>query len=141
MLATNEIGNPTNVATIAVILAFIPMAFVTGMMGPFMQPIPFNVPVAMIASLLIAYMVVPWAAYRMLKGKALAELEKTPTMEEQDAQPQDPLHRAYVSVITPFLNDRKRRNWLFLIVAVTPDARDAAAVMAVHSPFGHERTA
>lgn len=118
ILATNEIGNPTNVATIAVILAFIPMAFVTGMMGPFMQPIPFNVPVAMIASLLIAYMVVPWAAYRMLKGKALAELEKTPTMEEQDAQPQDPLHRAYVSVITPFLNDGKRRNWLFLIVAV-----------------------
>jgi multidrug efflux pump subunit AcrB len=117
VLATNEIGNPTNVATVAVILAFIPMAFVTGMMGPFMQPIPFNVPVAMIASLLIAYMVVPWAAFRMLKGKALAELEATPTMEEQDAQPQDPLHRAYVKVITPFLNDRKRRNWLFLIVA------------------------
>ncbi|MEO6975360.1 MAG: efflux RND transporter permease subunit [Gallionella sp.] len=116
--ATNEIGNPTNVATIAVILAFIPMAFVTGMMGPFMQPIPFNVPVAMIASLLIAYMVVPWAAYRMLKGKAMAELEKSPTMEEQDAQPQDPLHRAYISVITPFLNNSKRRNWLFLIVAV-----------------------
>jgi multidrug efflux pump subunit AcrB len=115
--ATNEIGNPTNVATIAVILAFIPMAFVTGMMGPFMQPIPFNVPVAMIASLLIAYMVVPWAANLMLKGKALAELEKAPTMEEQDALPQDPLHRAYVRVITPFLNDSKRRNWLFLIVA------------------------
>ena len=44
--ATNEIGNPTNVATIAVILAFIPMLFVTGMMGPFMAPIPFNVLVA-----------------------------------------------------------------------------------------------
>jgi multidrug efflux pump subunit AcrB len=116
--ATNEIGNPTNVATIAVILAFIPMAFVTGMMGPFMQPIPFNVPVAMIASLLIAYMVVPWAANLMLKGKALAELEKAPTMEEKDAQPQDPLHRAYVNVITPFLNNSKRRNWLFLIVGV-----------------------
>ena len=118
VLATNEIGNPTNVATIAVILAFIPMAFVTGMMGPFMQPIPFNVPVAMIASLLIAYMVVPWAAYHMLKGKALAELENTPTLEERDAQPQDPLHRAYVRVITPFLNSSKRRNWLFLIVAL-----------------------
>ncbi len=116
--ATNEIGNPTNVATIAVILAFIPMAFVTGMMGPFMQPIPFNVPVAMIASLLIAYMVVPWAAYRMLKGRALAELEKSPTLEEQAALPKDPLHRAYVSVITPLLNDGRRRNRLFLIVVV-----------------------
>ncbi|MDO9052353.1 MAG: efflux RND transporter permease subunit [Gallionella sp.] len=116
VLATNEIGNPTNVATIAVILAFIPMAFVTGMMGPFMQPIPFNVPVAMIASLLIAYMVVPWAAYRMLKGKALAEMENTPTLEERAERPQDPLHRAYVSVITPFLNNGRRRNWLFLVV-------------------------
>ena len=116
--ATNEIGNPTNVATIAVILAFIPMAFVTGMMGPFMQPIPFNVPVAMVASLLIAYMVVPWAAYRMLKGKALAALEKAPTLEEQDAQPRDILHRAYVDVITPLLNERKRRGWLFGIVGV-----------------------
>ncbi len=114
--ATNEIGNPTNVATIAVILAFIPMAFVTGMMGPFMQPIPFNVPVAMIASLLIAYMVVPWAAYRMLKGKAIAALEKSPTLEEQGAQPKDLLHRAYVNVITPLLNDGRRRNRLFLIV-------------------------
>ncbi len=116
--ATNEIGNPTNVATIAVIFAFIPMAFVTGMMGPFMQPIPFNVPVAMIASLLIAYVVVPWAAFRMLKGKALAELANTPTMEERDAQPNDVLHRAYVKVITPLLKDSKRRNWLFLIVIV-----------------------
>jgi multidrug efflux pump subunit AcrB len=116
--AANEIGNPTNVATIAVILAFIPMAFVTGMMGPFMQPIPFNVPVAMVASLVIAYMVVPWAAFHMLKGKALAALEKTPTLEEQDARPQDPLHRAYVRVITPLLNSRKRRNWLFVAVSV-----------------------
>ena len=118
ILATNEIGNPTNVATIAVILAFIPMAFVTGMMGPFMQPIPFNVPVAMIASLLIAYMVVPWAAYRMLKGKALAEMQNTMTLEERDAQPKDVLHRTYVKVITPLLNDSKRRNKLFVIVVV-----------------------
>lgn len=116
--ATNEIGNPTNVATIAVILAFIPMAFVTGMMGPFMQPIPFNVPVAMVASLLIAYIVVPWAAYRMLRAGALAEFEKTPTLEEQDARPKDALHRAYVRVITPLLNDGRRRNRLFLIVGI-----------------------
>ena len=68
--ATNEIGNPTNIATIAVILAFVPMAFVSGMMGPFMRPIPFNVPVAMIASLLIAYIVVPWATNLWLRKKA-----------------------------------------------------------------------
>ncbi len=114
--ATNEIGNPTNIATIAVILAFIPMAFVTGMMGPFMRPIPFNVPVAMIASLVIAYMVVPWAAHRWLKGKALASLAAAPTLEEQDAMPHDPLHRAYVAVLTPLIRHRGRRNLLFLAV-------------------------
>ncbi|MDH5632463.1 MAG: efflux RND transporter permease subunit [Gammaproteobacteria bacterium] len=65
--AVNEIGRPTNLATFTVILAFLPMAWVTGMMGPYMGPIPFNVPVAMITSLIIAYTVAPWAAYRWLK--------------------------------------------------------------------------
>lgn len=114
--ATNEIGNPTNIATVAVILAFIPMAFVTGMMGPFMLPIPFNVPVAMIASLVIAYMVVPWAANRWLAGKAAKSLSARPTLEEKAADPQDPLHRAYVAVITPLIRHAGRRNMLFLLV-------------------------
>jgi multidrug efflux pump subunit AcrB len=116
--ATNEIGNPTNVATIAVILAFIPMAFVTGMMGPFMRPIPFNVPVAMIASLVLAYIVVPWAANLWLKGGARAALAHGPTLQERDERPKDRLHRLYVAVVTPLLADRRRRNLLFLGVAV-----------------------
>ncbi len=116
--ATNEIGNPTNVATIAVILAFIPMAFVTGMMGPFMQPIPFNVPIAMIASLLIAYMVVPWAANRWLQGNSAQKMCATPTLEDLSSDPKDPLHRAYVAVITPFIRSAKRRNLLFAAVGV-----------------------
>lgn len=67
--AVNEIGKPTNLATLTVILAFLPMAWVTGMMGPYMGPIPFNVPVAMITSLAIAYTVAPWAARRWLTVK------------------------------------------------------------------------
>ena len=116
--ATNEIGNPTNIATVAVILAFVPMAFVTGMMGPFMQPIPFNVPIAMIASLLIAYIVVPWAANRWLAAKAAATLNKRPALEEHADAPQDPLHRAYVAVITPLIRHSGKRNQLFLVVLV-----------------------
>jgi multidrug efflux pump subunit AcrB len=65
--AVNEIGKPTNLATFTVILAFLPMFWVTGMMGPYMGPIPFNVPVAMLTSLAIAYTVAPWAAARWLK--------------------------------------------------------------------------
>ena len=115
--ATNEIGNPTNVATIAVILAFIPMAFVTGMMGPFMAPIPFNVPVAMIASIIIAYMVVPWASNLWLRNKAARQaLANTPSLEEKSASSQDPLHRAYVAVIKPLIASSGKRNLTFLIV-------------------------
>lgn len=111
--ATNEIGNPTNIATLAIILAFIPMAFVTGMMGPFMAPIPFNVPVAMIASLIIAYMVVPWVSMKWLKGKALKQMQETPSTEDHHAHKEDPLQKMYVKVIVPLIESRTKRN-LFL---------------------------
>jgi multidrug efflux pump subunit AcrB len=65
--AVNEIGKPTNLATFTVMFAFLPMFWVTGMMGPYMAPIPFNVPIAMLTSLAVAYTVAPWAAYRFLK--------------------------------------------------------------------------
>lgn len=119
--ATDEIGNPTNIATVAVIVAFIPMAFVTGMMGPFMRPIPFNVPVAMIASLVIAYMVVPWAAYRWLGKKARRHLAQEPSLEDEHpehAGHKDRLHQAYVAVLTPLIRHSGRRNVFFLIVAL-----------------------
>ncbi len=116
ILATNEIGNPTNVATLAVMLAFIPMAFVTGMMGPFMRPIPINVPVAMLASLFIAYSVVPWAARRALQGKALRAMQETPTLEDRDHEASDPLRRSYLAVIRPLIASASKRNVFFLVV-------------------------
>ena len=65
--ATDEIGAPTNIATIAIILTMVPMAFVGQMMGEFMKPIPLNVPVALLASLLIAYIFTPFLARKFLK--------------------------------------------------------------------------
>jgi len=65
--ATDEIGAPTNIATLAIIMTMVPMAFVGGMMGQFMKPIPENVPVALIASLFIAYIFTPYLAVRILK--------------------------------------------------------------------------
>lgn len=114
--ATNEIGRPTNIATVAVILAFIPMAFVTGMMGPFMRPIPINVPVAMLISLGTAYVVVPWLAYRWMRGRALQTLKHKRTLEETDERPQDWLHRAYQWTIKPLLASRWKRNTFFAAV-------------------------
>jgi len=77
--ATDEIGAPTNLATIAIILTMVPMAFVGQMMGEFMKPIPLNVPVAMLSSLLIAYIFTPFLARRFLK-------KPTHTQGEHDAK-------------------------------------------------------
>jgi multidrug efflux pump subunit AcrB len=65
--ATDEIGAPTNIATLAIILTMVPMGFVGGMMGEFMKPIPLNVPVALLASLVIAYIFTPYLSRKLLK--------------------------------------------------------------------------
>ncbi|MGP1561977.1 MAG: efflux RND transporter permease subunit [Helicobacteraceae bacterium] len=65
--ATDEIGAPTNIATVAIILTMVPMAFVGQMMGQFMKPIPANVPVALFASLIVAYIFTPYLSKRLLK--------------------------------------------------------------------------
>jgi multidrug efflux pump subunit AcrB len=70
--AVAEVGNPTILATFAVIAAILPMAFVGGLMGPYMRPIPVGASVAMLFSLFIAFIISPWAAYRMLKGEKIA---------------------------------------------------------------------
>jgi multidrug efflux pump subunit AcrB len=68
--AVAEVGNPTILATIAVIAAILPMAMVGGLMGPYMRPIPVGASAAMIFSLLVAFIVTPWAAVRILKPQA-----------------------------------------------------------------------
>ncbi len=69
--ATDEIGPPTNIATFAIILTMVPMAFVGQMMGQFMKPIPENVPVALVASLVIAYIFTPYLSRLLLKKPKL----------------------------------------------------------------------
>jgi multidrug efflux pump subunit AcrB len=76
--AVDEVGNPTILATLTVVAAILPMAFVGGLMGPYMRPIPVGATAAMVFSLLVAFMVTPWAAVRILKrggGQAHAEKE------------------------------------------------------------------
>ncbi|HUI21866.1 MAG TPA: efflux RND transporter permease subunit [Methylocella sp.] len=109
--AANEIGKPTIIATFTVILALIPMAFVTGMMGPFMLPIPFNAPIAMLASLFIAYTVVPYVAYRWLRRKALRVMAEAAgaTLEEPGDKPRDWLHRGYLKLFQPLLQSAPSR--------------------------------
>ncbi|UCH53292.1 MAG: efflux RND transporter permease subunit [Pseudomonadota bacterium] len=105
VLAVNEIGRPTNLATLTVILAFLPMFWVTGMMGPYMAPIPFNVAVAMITSLAIAYTVAPWAARRFLKVKG---------HEGAEHHAEGRLERAYTPMMRRLLASRATRWGFFL---------------------------
>ena len=106
IFATNEIGNPTNIATLAIILAFVPMFFVTGMMGPYMQPIPFNVPVAMIASLVVAYIFTPWAAVKFL-----------PEHKKGDHEPFDirksKTYKIFYGILNPLLTSTPKRVLFF----------------------------
>ena len=103
--ATNEIGNPTNVATVAVIVAFIPMAFVGGMMGPFMRPIPINVPVAMIVSVLISYTVIPYVSRRFLP------MHK----ESRKKAKRNFLESAYKRTMIPILRSKTKRRILYTL--------------------------
>ncbi len=67
--AVDEIGNPTILATVAVIASILPMAFVSGLMGPYMRPIPVGASMAMIFSLLVAFIVTPYFSYRLMKNQ------------------------------------------------------------------------
>lgn len=111
VIATNETGKPTIIATIAVILAFVPMAFVTGMMGPYMGPIPFNAPVAMAASLVIAYMFTPWIAQRFLPAK----LQTSASASHGDESHKDWVYRAYMRYAVPLIDKPAVRRIFWMI--------------------------
>jgi multidrug efflux pump subunit AcrB len=84
LTAVSEVRPPIILATLAVIISFVPLFFITGMMGPYMRPMALNVPVAMIMSMVVAFTVTPWMAYKALKkdaapGEERWELEKSPS--------------------------------------------------------------
>ncbi|MDH4017889.1 MAG: efflux RND transporter permease subunit, partial [Actinomycetota bacterium] len=68
--AVQEVRPPILLATLAVIISFLPMLFITGMMGPYMRPMAINVPLAMFMSLVVAFVITPWLSYRALRGHA-----------------------------------------------------------------------
>jgi multidrug efflux pump subunit AcrB len=104
--AVAEVGNPTILATFAVIAAILPMAFVRGLMGPYMMPIPVGASAAMLFSLLVAFVVSPWAALRLL-GKHLGEAEST-------AQKKDGWTTTlYRRVMSPLIHSRRHRFYFF----------------------------
>jgi len=104
--AVDEVGNPTILATFAVIAAILPMAFVRGLMGPYMRPIPVGASAAMVFSLIVAFVVSPWAALRLLRHYAGGNGHEHHEAEGWTT-------RVYRMVMNPLVLDAKRR-WLFL---------------------------
>ena len=96
--AVIEVGNPTILATWAVIAAILPMAFVGGLMGPYMRPIPVGSSAAMVFSLFIAFTVTPWAAARLLRSHAAGS-----GGHDHDKAPDDWFTRIYHLVMDPLL--------------------------------------
>ena len=113
--AVDEVGNPTILATWAVIAAILPMAFVGGLMGPYMRPIPIGSTAAMLFSLAIAFTITPWAALRVLRRRftRIAAEPAAAGEHDPDHAPDDWSTRLYHRVMEPLL-DRPPWRWTFL---------------------------
>src|SRR5215212_2384825 len=98
--AVDEVGNPTILATFTVVAAILPMAFVGGLMGPYMRPIPVGASAAMVFSLLVAFIVTPWAASRLLVHACAPR---------HDHEQEDLLTRIYRRVMAPLILDGRVR--------------------------------
>jgi multidrug efflux pump subunit AcrB len=107
--AINEVGNPTILATFTVIAAVLPMAFVSGLMGPYMSPMPIGASIAMMLSLIVALTLTPYLGYIFLREKAKRNIvQKEPAKLEQMR-----IYKIYYSLINPLLASRKKR-WIFM---------------------------
>ncbi|AFV00269.1 efflux RND transporter permease subunit [Simiduia agarivorans] len=105
--AISELKVPLVMSTLTIVLAFVPLAFITGMMGPYMAPMAFNVPVSVIASTLVAFLVTPWLASKFLKA------------DDYVAEPSANNESAYARMITPLLdNPRRAKGVLWIMLAL-----------------------
>ena len=109
--AVSEVGNPTIVATLTVVAALLPMLFVSGMMGPYMSPIPANASAAMVFSFFVAVMVTPWLMMKFGKGHGSAD-----DLAEHESSDGGALGRAYRKVARPILTSRKNATRFLLAV-------------------------
>lgn len=104
VLAMAEIRSALLMSTVAIVIVFTPMFFITGMMGPYMAPLAFNVPISVIFSTIVAFMITPWLARKILRAASDSGVyDVKSTM----------LYKGYERILTPLLNSRSK-SWLFL---------------------------
>ncbi|MDY3547177.1 efflux RND transporter permease subunit [Riemerella anatipestifer] len=110
--AINEVGNPTILATLTVIAAILPMAFVSGMMGPYMSPMPIGASIAMLLSLFVALTITPYLGYHLLKVKDNEEHKEEQGLETSL------IYKWYKKIEQPLLDSSKKRWTILGITAV-----------------------
>ena len=108
LYAINEVGNPTILATFTVIASVLPMAFVSGLMGPYMSPMPIGASIAMLLSLFVALTITPYLGYIFLREKDKKGEEKVEKPLEETF-----IYRMYHKFENPLIENKKKR-WLFL---------------------------
>jgi multidrug efflux pump subunit AcrB len=104
--AMAEIRSPLIMSTVTIVLAFVPLAFITGMMGPYMAPMAFNVPISVTISGFVAFLITPWLASKLLKNEELEEIPKK---------------SFYARMLSPLIANKKRSKiglWLVLVLFI-----------------------
>lgn len=107
--AVDEVGNPTILATFTVVASLLPMAFVSGLMGPYMRPIPVGASAAMVFSLLVAFIVSPWLSYIVLKN-----VKKDGASHDDEG---GKFIEKYKNILTPLIEDRNKRMKAITVIA------------------------
>lgn len=137
-IAVDEVGGPTILATFTVIAALLPMAFVSGLMGPYMSPIPINASMGMLISLVVAFIVTPWLSRKLLKSHA-----NHPAQNGEKAD--NKMVRFFTHLISPFLlgkNARKARIGLaagvFVLIGIAVALPIAQLVVLKMLPFDNK---
>lgn len=119
--AVAEVGNPTIIATLTIVAALLPMMFVSGLMGPYMSPIPANASAAMIFSFFVAMIITPWLLFKIaFKGKNEVSSRRAAELAHHGEDESDPgmLGRLYLKLATPLLEGRARSIRFLTIVGL-----------------------
>ena len=117
LYAINEVGNPTILATFTVIASVLPMAFVSGLMGPYMSPMPIGASIAMILSLFVALTITPYLGYIFLREKDKHGAEEKAEEDETKAMQSTLIYKLYERFERPLIENKTKR-WAFLGITI-----------------------
>ncbi len=121
-----EVFSPVIMSTLAIIVCFAPLTFITGMMGPYMAPMALNVPVTVVFSTVCALTIVPWLTLKLLKNSSILKLDTSKTGNA--VLRKNRLQRIYGAILRPFLDHSRYRRLMYLFIVLLLFASGSLAV-------------